>query len=64
MAMNTTTHADSPACRSCGGASRRLQRVSRVRPLDYYQCTKCERVWPADKELSAHWRRAWDAREA
>ncbi len=52
--------ADLAHCDDCGGTIRYLQRVSRERPLDYYQCASCGRIWPLDKEQSAHWRRVAD----
>lgn len=44
-------------CHACGSTARYLQRVSRAHPVDYYECEDCGRIFSADKELSAHWRR-------
>jgi hypothetical protein len=57
MQNETTAARAEPICDACGDVSQYLQRVSRAHPADYYRCSACGRVWPADKELSAHWRR-------
>lgn len=47
-----------PRCEVCGGDMQFMQRASRERPTDYYQCATCLRMWCVSTELSAHWRRA------